>query len=69
MSNTVTASTVTDILTTDRTPPPVDIAAVHEVEYSDEQFYADLRKSKKQFDEMAKKAMKEDRQGKTRRFP
>jgi putative addiction module CopG family antidote len=40
-----------------------------EPEYSDEQFYADVRKSSKQLDAMESKALEEHAQGKTRKFP
>ena len=38
-------------------------------EYTDEQFHADLKKASKRLDAMANEALKEDAQGKTRKFP
>jgi hypothetical protein len=62
-----TAKTGTRILRFDRTPPPIDITP--EREYTDEQFYADLKKASKQLDKMVQEALEEDAQGKTRKFP
>jgi hypothetical protein len=48
---------------------PTEVVQDQEPEYTDEQFYADLRKAKKQLDAMEKQALKEYREGKTRKFP
>ena len=50
------------------TPSGTDLAA-QEGEYTDKQFYADLKKASKRLDAMAAKALKEDAQGKTKKFP
>ena len=63
------AETVTGILMSDRTPLPVDIALYQEPEYSDAQFYADIKKASKRLDLMVNGALKEHAQGKTRKFP
>lgn len=62
-------STCCDYILLDRTPPPIDITVCHEVEYSDEQFLADIRKARKALDRMERRALREERAGKTRRFP
>lgn len=59
--------TVTRVHLSAHTPLPIAIAL--EPEYTDEQFYADLRKAGKQLDAMEKQALEEYRQGKTRKFP
>jgi hypothetical protein len=64
-----TATTVFGELVTDRTPLPVNIALSEEPEYSDDQFYADIKKASKRLDLMESKALKEEAQGKTRKFP
>jgi hypothetical protein len=48
---------------------PVNIALSEEPEYSDDQFYADIKKASKRLDLMESKALKEEAQGKTRKFP
>jgi len=50
------------------TPPPVDIVSC-KGGYTDEQFYADLKKASKRLDAMEAEALEEDAQGKTRKFP
>lgn len=61
--------TVTGVYVSAHTPLPIAIALDEEPEYSDEQFYADLRKASKQLDAMEQQALEEYRQGKTRKFP
>lgn len=60
--------TATGLHVTDCTPSP-EINVFQEADYSDEQFYADLRKASKQLDLMERKALEEYAQGKTRKFP
>lgn len=62
-----TVTTVTEIQMRDRTPPPVNLSLSSS--YTDEQFYADLKKAGKQLDQMAAEALKEHAEGKTRKFP
>lgn len=50
------------------TPQPSELVA-HGNEYTDKQFYADLRKSSKRLDAMAAEALKNEAKGKTREFP
>ena len=59
---------ITDILTSDSTLLPALILC-EEIDYSDEQFYAHLRKASEKLDSMVKKALKEHAKGKTRKFP
>lgn len=40
-----------------------------ESEYTDEQFYADLKKARKRLDAMVAAALEEDARGETREFP
>ena len=61
--------TATRLLVSNHTLLPVEIALSDETDYSDEQFYADLRKASKQLDLMESKALEEYAQGKTRKFP
>jgi len=63
------ASTVTDILVTDHTPTAMDITLCPQLDYSDEQFHADLRKASRRLDGMVEEALEEDAAGKTGRFP
>jgi hypothetical protein len=46
-----------------------DITLYEEPEYSDERFYADIRKASGRLDKMEQKALKEHARGKTRKFP
>lgn len=62
-------TTVTSIIISDATPSPIDITLYLESDYTEAQFYADLRKSSKKLDSMVKRALKEDARGKTRKFP
>jgi len=55
-------STVTGFLLRDSTVYPL-------LEYSDAQFYADLQRSKKKLKAMARRASRDHRKGRTRRFP
>jgi hypothetical protein len=50
------------------TPPPIDLA-VYKGEYSDKQFFADLKKASQWVDEMGQMALKEHAEGKTRKLP
>ena len=50
------------------TPFSVEVIS-YASEYTDEQFYADLRKASAALDRMAEEALEEDAQGKTREFP
>ena len=59
---------ITDILTSDSTLLPALILC-EEIDYSDEQFYAHLRKASEKLDSMVKKALKEHAKGQTRNFP
>ena len=40
-----------------------------EEEYTDEQFYADIKKAGPRFDEMIQKALEDEAAGRTREFP
>lgn len=70
-------TTVSGILTKDGTayyvpgmPLILDKMAKETLDdYTDEQFYADLKKSKKALDRMARQAEREYKRGKTREFP
>lgn len=62
-------STAAPILATSRTPLGVYITLHRETDYTDTQFYADLKKARKSLDRMKRKALKEHAQGKTRKFP
>ncbi len=61
-------STRTAFLSVDRVPLPADITP-YEREYTDRRFYADLKKAGGQLDRMAREALKEHSQGRTRKFP
>ena len=61
--------TITRAFVMDRTPLPFEITLSQETDYSDMQFYADLRKASKQLDLMERKALEEYAQRKTRKFP
>ena len=62
-------STVTDICITDSMAFSGLVITTRIPEYTDEQFYADLRKSKKKLDRLERRALKDHAKGKTRRFP
>lgn len=62
-------TTVTSISTGDSTALPVSVIPYKEHGYTDEQFYADLRKAGKKLDLMEAEALKEHAQGKTRKLP
>ena len=62
-------TTVTRLRVSDCTALPADIALYQEPEYSDAQFYADIKKASKRLDLMVNGALKEHAQGKTRKFP
>ncbi len=70
-------TTASGLLTTDGTvyyppdwKPTLDKMAKETLDdYTDEQFYADLRKSKRALDRMARQAEREYKRGKTREFP
>lgn len=61
--------TTTKIQINDRTPFLGNTVLSLEPDYSEKQFYADLRKSSKQLDLMVAKALEEHAKGKTREFP
>jgi hypothetical protein len=69
----VITTTTTNLLWTDRTPPPICITKDGfqgvETEYTDEQFYADLKNASKHLDAMVEEAIRDEREGRTREFP
>ena len=50
-------------------PFSVKVAALEKPEYTDEQFYADIKKASNKLDLMESKALEAEAQGKTRKFP
>jgi len=60
--------TATRVRVKERSPVPV-APQPQETEYSDEQFYADLRKASKRLDEMEREALEEHARGETLKFP
>lgn len=61
-------TTVIDTIVRDASPVGIDITP-SEFEYTDEQFHADLKKASSKLDAMIAKAIKDDEEGKTRKFP
>ena len=63
------SSTVMVTISEDFTTSPNNITLYKGPDYSDEQFYTDLRKAGKRFDALAEKALSDHAQGKTEKFP
>ena len=53
----------------DHTPNVAPVEVVAEPDYTDVQFYADLKKSSKRLNAMVAEALKDESEGKTREFP
>ena len=58
-----------DMLFHDSTMSSVAVIPCEEIGYSDEQFYADLKKASKHLDSMVEQALKEDAEVKNPRVP